>query len=147
MQARVLAGFTTVSDWIGSGSLFNDPAEDWRPYMSRSLDNAGFIPPTLKQGLRFKDIFFGFEPHDVQQCFIDQVTQPGVYVLETPMGLGKTEAALYAAYHMLASGQATGLYFALPTQLTSNKIHERVESFLSQILESRERPSTATVIT
>jgi CRISPR-associated endonuclease/helicase Cas3 len=50
------------------------------------------------------------------------------------MGLGKTEAALYAAYQMLDGGQASGIYFALPTQLTSNKIHERFNAFLSRIL-------------
>ncbi len=46
------------------------------------------------------------------------------------MGLGKTEAALYAAYKLLFSGQASGIYFALPTQLTSNKIFERFNLFL-----------------
>ena len=29
LHARVLAGLTTVSDWIGSGALFEDPNEDW----------------------------------------------------------------------------------------------------------------------
>lgn len=134
LQARVLAGFTTVADWLGSGSLFDDPAEDWQPRIKQALDAAGFVQPTLKQNLSFAEIF-GFQPRDVQQCFIEQVTQPGVYVLEAPMGLGKTEAALYAAYRMLVAKQATGIYFALPTQLTSDKIHDRVGEFLKQILD------------
>lgn len=50
------------------------------------------------------------------------------------MGMGKTEAALYAAYRMLEQGKAGGIYFALPTQLTSNKIHDRVNAFLSGML-------------
>ncbi len=50
------------------------------------------------------------------------------------MGLGKTEAALYAAYQLLSNGQASGIYFALPTQLTSNKIYDRFNLFLEQIL-------------
>lgn len=50
------------------------------------------------------------------------------------MGLGKTEAALYAAYQLLTRGQACGIYFALPTQLTSNKIHQRFDAFLQRIL-------------
>lgn len=135
LQARVLAGFTTVSDWIGSGSLFDVPTEDWRPHIKQALDTAGFVQPTLKHDLSFAEIF-AFQARDVQQCFIEQVTQPGVYVLEAPMGLGKTEAALYAAYRLLASHQASGIYFALPTQLTSDKIHERVSDFLKQILDS-----------
>lgn len=52
------------------------------------------------------------------------------------MGLGKTEAALYVAYRLLESGQACGIYFALPTQLTSNKIFERFNGFLERILET-----------
>ncbi|BBL35195.1 hypothetical protein Nstercoris_01457 [Nitrosomonas stercoris] len=51
------------------------------------------------------------------------------------MGLGKTEAALYAAYKLLEKEQAGGIYFALPTQLTSNKIYDRFNSFLKQILQ------------
>lgn len=134
LQARVLAGFTTVADWIGSGSLFDDPAEEWQPRIKLALDEAGFVQPTLKQDLSFAEIF-EWQPREVQQCFIEQVTQPGIYVLEAPMGLGKTEAALYAAYRMLATKQATGIYFALPTQLTSDKIHDRIGEFLKQILD------------
>lgn len=135
LQARVLAGFTSVSDWIGSGSLFDEPEEDWQPKIKQAVDAAGFVKPTLKQNLSFADIF-AWPPRDTQQRFIEQVSQPGVYVLEAPMGLGKTEAALYAAYLLLASNQATGFYFALPTQLTSDKIHDRVSDFLQKILDN-----------
>jgi CRISPR-associated endonuclease/helicase Cas3 len=135
LQARVLAGFTSVSDWIGSGSLFDIPEEEWQPKIKQAVDAAGFVRPTLKQNLSFADIF-AWQPRDTQQRFIEQVGQPGVYVLEAPMGLGKTEADLYVAYRLLASNQATGFYFALPTQLTSDKIHDRVGQFLQQILDS-----------
>lgn len=134
LQARVLAGLTTVTDWIGSGSLFEDPQEDWQPKIATALDAAGFIPPRVKPGLAFAEIF-PFSPRQAQIKLLEAVSQPGVYVLEAPMGLGKTEAALYAAYQLLASGLATGLYFALPTQLTSDKIHERVNEFLLHVLE------------
>lgn len=132
-QARLLAGLTSVSDWIGSGPFFENPATPWEGNISRALDDAGFIPPTYQPGLSFQQVF-GFAPHQAQQQLIDAVTTPGVYVLEAPMGLGKTEAALYAAYRMLDSGLASGIYFALPTQLTSNKIFERFNRFLGNIL-------------
>ena len=48
------------------------------------------------------------------------------------MGMGKTEAALGAAYQLISNGHATGLYFALPTQATSNRIHQRVSEFLNR---------------
>lgn len=132
-QARLLAGLTSVSDWIGSGSFFENPATPWEGNISRALDDAGFIPPSYQPGLSFQQVF-GFSPHQAQQQLIDAVNTPGVYVLEAPMGLGKTEAALYVAYRMLESGQASGIYFALPTQLTSNKIYERFSQFLSSTL-------------
>lgn len=135
-QALVLSGLTTVSDWIGSSSLFDNPAKDWQPLISQALDNAGFIQPQIKPNLTFFEIF-GFHPHDSQTKFFESATQTGVYILEAPMGLGKTEAALYAAYQLLAINKATGIYFALPTQLTSDKIYERVnDQFLQKILSS-----------
>ena len=135
LQARLLAGLTTVADWIGSGSLFDDPNADWRPRITEALDSAGFFQPIILPGLSFSDIFDGKQPRESQQRFIEEVRQPGLYILEAPMGLGKTEAALYAAYLLLMSGQATGLYFALPTQLTSDKIHDRTTNFLKRILD------------
>lgn len=133
-QSRLLSGLTSVADWIGSGGLFECPQQPWENNIQKAVDDAGFILPTYKADLSFKDVF-GFEPRSAQTLLIEQASSPGVYVLEAPMGLGKTEAALYAAYSLLARGHASGIYFALPTQLTSNKIFERFEEFLARILE------------
>ncbi len=132
-QARLLAGLTSVADWIGSGQHFEDPAQAWQPRIAQALNEAGFIPPSFYPNLSFEQIF-DFTPRCAQHQLIEAVTGPGVYVLEAPMGLGKTEAALYAAYQLLTRGQACGIYFALPTQLTSNKIHQRFDAFLQRIL-------------
>ena len=131
--ARLLAGLTSVADWIGSGEFFENPQVRWRENIVRALDAAGFIPPIYRQSLSFGQVF-DFQPRKAQQQLIDQVAGPGVYILEAPMGLGKTEAALYAAYRMLESRQASGIYFALPTQITSNKIFERFNCFLDRVL-------------
>ena len=132
-QARVLAGLTSVSDWIGSGEFFEDPSLPWQGSIDKAIDSAGIIPPTFRSELSFEAVF-GFQPRMAQQQLIEQVGGPGVYILEAPMGLGKTEAALYAAYRLLETGQANGIYFALPTQLTSNKIYDRFNDFLEQVL-------------
>lgn len=131
--ARLLSGLTSVADWIGSGQHFEDPSSTWQLNIGKALDEAGFIQPVYKTGLSFEQVF-GFTPRLAQRLLVDQVSQPGAYVLEAPMGLGKTEAALYAAYKMLSAGKASGVYFALPTQLTSNKIYERFNLFLEKIL-------------
>ena len=135
LQAKAISGLTTVADWIGSGPGFDKPDDDWRSFIKQAIDEAGFVLPNLVKHLSFRDIF-GFEPRAIQDSLIQQASQPGIYILEAPMGIGKTEAALYAAYNIVASGGATGVYFALPTQLTSNRIHDRVNDYLERILAS-----------
>lgn len=144
IQEDVISGLVCVADWIGSGSRFNDPATDWRSQIETALDDAGYIKFRLKENLTFSQLF-GFAPRETQSKLIEVCNQPGVYILEAPMGIGKTEAALYAAYQCMVQGSASGFYFALPTQLTSNKIHERVESFLKQIL-SEDVPGRALLL-
>lgn len=133
-EAKMLEGFIKQSDWIGSGEIFDDPSKDWAPLITNAVKDKGYQKALIKPGLSFESIF-GFSPRDSQKTFIDAVTGPGVYVLEAPMGIGKTEAALFAAYKMLEQEDACGIYFALPTCLTSEKIYERVKDFLKKITE------------
>jgi CRISPR-associated endonuclease/helicase Cas3 len=132
-----LAGLTSVADWIGSDERFFSPErrthrEDVTALARKALDEIGFIPPLLKNNLSFESLF-DFPPNDMQTKALSAITGPGVYVIEAPMGMGKTEAALGAAYHLMASGKASGIYFALPTQATSNRIHLRMNEFLHRI--------------
>ncbi len=134
-RARVVAGLTTVADWIGSGRHFEDPSVVWDTHLiEKAVTESGFVAPTYQANLSFESIF-GFKPHAAQERLMQAAASPGLYVLEAPMGMGKTEAALYVAYTMLQRGQASGVYFALPTQLTSNKIYERFNAFLERIIE------------
>jgi CRISPR-associated endonuclease/helicase Cas3 len=80
----------------------------------------------------------------MQEKTVVSVTGPGVYVVEAPMGMGKTEAALWATYRLLLTRKATGIYFALPTQMTSNRIHIRMNEFLRRI--SPDEASTSRLI-
>ncbi len=134
-QARLLAGLTIVADWIGSGEIFDDPSAAWEPLVDTAVQNAGFTPISVIKNQSFEDIF-SFSPFEAQQKFFSQVDSPGIYVFEAPMGMGKTEAALFAAYQMLNKDLSSGIYFALPTQLTSNRIYSRFNDFLSKILPS-----------
>lgn len=139
-HANALSGLTCVADWIGSGSIFDGILPDgqpnntpWKNLISEAVDRAGFVGFKLRPNLSFEDIF-SFQPHEAQTKLIQAVDRRGVYILEAPMGMGKTEAALYAAYKALSQGTATGIYFALPTQLTSDKIYDRMNSFLAEVL-------------
>ncbi len=71
-QARLLAGLTSVADWIGSGHFFENPSDPWQPRIAQALDEAGFVPPRYQSGLSFHDVF-GFAPRDAQTQLIDAV--------------------------------------------------------------------------
>ncbi len=132
-----LAGLATVADWIGSDENYFSPeprvvAEDVHSIARHALDSVGFTLPVITKGLIFQQMF-GFPPNKMQERAVATITEPGVYVIEAPMGMGKTEAALWAAYQLMADGRANGIYFALPTQVTSNRIHLRMNDFLERI--------------
>lgn len=135
-QLKLVAGLTCVADWIASNDeLFAKPSSANAESIGQALDEAGWRKSNILHGLGFRDVF-PFSPNRMQEEFIRTVDRRGVYVLEAPMGLGKTEAALFAAYKLMASGDNRGLYFGLPTRLTSNRIHVRVEEFMDKILEN-----------
>ncbi|MDP1369110.1 hypothetical protein Q6248_29645, partial [Klebsiella pneumoniae] len=56
-QASVVAGLTSVADWIVSGEFFENPEQAWQPVINSALNNAGFIKPVIRQGLSFAEVF------------------------------------------------------------------------------------------
>jgi CRISPR-associated endonuclease/helicase Cas3 len=131
---ELILGVTILSDWLGSGMELPPGAPP--PTASRCREvirDAGLLPFSIKKGLSFNELF-GFEPNALQQA-IPAAVPGGIYVIESGMGSGKTEAALRVAYQLLESNQANGVYFAMPTRLTSEKIYDRLDSFLKKIIE------------
>ena len=131
---KFLAGLTIVSDWLCSSVSLSEYEMEGNDIFRHKVAAAGFRSHKYRQGLSFFDVF-GFSPRPEQQALIDAVVKPGVYILEAGTGSGKTEAALYAAYKMLSSGFAEGIYFALPTTFTSRQIHKRLDAFLCKIID------------
>lgn len=134
-----LAGLISIADWIGSDETDFPPernrdARESQVAARDAVKSIGLDRPVLKQGRGFRDLF-GFQPYDLQVQALEAIAEPGVYVIEAPMGMGKTEAALACAYRLMCEGKATGFYFALPTQTTSNRIHVRVQKFVDAICE------------
>lgn len=128
-----ILGLVIVSDWISSSVSLSDLLKEGDSVFVERVARAGFHRHSYRRGLSFKDIF-GFEMRPEQALLSDMVAGPGVYVLEAGMGSGKTEAALYCAYRILSDGHGEGLYFALPTAVTSREIYKRVISFLGRVL-------------
>lgn len=133
------AGLITVADWIGSDER-NFPQDalwampERRKRARTALASINWRAASTRKVDGFRDLFPELpRPNSLQATTMDLVDKPGVYVVEGPMGCGKTEAALAASYGLMSAGKATGLFFALPTQVTSNRIHLRVQPFVDRI--------------
>lgn len=145
-RLHLLTGFTIFSDWLGSNTDWFPPemaiSEESVTAQVAAIQNELCLTPQIKKNLTFPALFQSqpgepaFQPREIQQTLLDASEGPGLYIVEAPMGMGKTEAALAAAYKLISDNHAEGIYFALPTQLTSEKIHERVDAFLENILGS-----------
>jgi CRISPR-associated endonuclease/helicase Cas3 len=143
-----LTGFMTFADWLGSNETFfklnpatyaaplplAEAARLGRKRANELMDWLRWGRTEVRASLVF-DQLFPFGPKPIQKALLDLAAKPGLFIVEAPMGGGKTEAALAAAYQRwTASGGQRGLYFALPTQLTSERIFDRLETFLSKAL-------------
>lgn len=135
------AGLVAVADWLASDERGFPPGLqlDSREIGERAkthLEAVGFLPPGAPiEKPCFRTLFPGLKdgPNPLQLAMTGTAREPGIYVVEAAMGAGKTEAALLAAANLMAEERATGLYFALPTQTTSNRIHERVSEFIERL--------------
>ena len=146
--AMILAGLTTVSDWIASNPdemsgfpYANDtPFEEYSIGLSTKAENAlheiGWSKISTGQPLKFTELFSQIKsPRPLQDAAIalaPDLTPPCLILVEASMGEGKTEAALYLADYLQHQASAGGFYIGLPTQATSNAMWKRVREFLKQ---------------
>ncbi len=154
-SALLLAGLISVADWIGSDTeYFPYAAIDGdaplpvelsafvAEYTVRAQSNAqqalqrlgwlGWTPPTHPAA--FTTLFpWITEPNDMQDTLIDRagaIKEPSLFIVEAPMGEGKTEGAMYLADCWSATFGERGCYFALPTTATSDQMFNRVHDYL-----------------
>lgn len=146
--AMILAGLTTVSDWIASNpeedSGFpyanDEPFATYHLGLTAKAQNAlmkqGWKQPETGKPLAFTELFSFIEtPRPLQDAAIqltDRLKPPCLVMVEASMGEGKTEAALYLADHLQHQMGAGGFYIGLPTQATSNAMFKRVQEFLQK---------------
>lgn len=141
-----LAGLTAVADWIASDNtnfpyigILTEPL-DLKKYKLERINIANRVlnklhisqSPFVKGESKFSDLF-PFTPNETQRVANDLgylQGNKGLLIIETPMGSGKTEAALSVADRWIRQGKAKGIYYALPTQATGNKMFSRVKKFL-----------------
>lgn len=150
--ALAFAGFVSVADWIGSNETYfphaapdaavvpqielQDYVTQARARAEHALDRLGWRgwnPPSGSRSI--KELFpYIDQPRPLQTAveeLLPNLSEPGLVVVEAPMGEGKTEAALLLQdYWATTLGQA-GAYIALPTQATSNGMFRRIHQFLA----------------
>lgn len=144
----LLTGLLIVSDWLASDEtkfgLIDEeefPSED--EYSEDRLYNAACelnIPDVWTSesyGISDEDFQkrFGFPMNEIQRGLkeaAENCDSAGLYILEAPMGTGKTEAALAAAEILAARCEKNGLFFGLPTQATANGVFDRVADWAKQ---------------
>lgn len=76
------------------------------------------------------------KPRSVQTAVLDLlkgVSNPGIVIIEAPMGEGKTEAALAAAELMANRTGRSGVFFALPTQASANGLFLRFRDWVKRL--------------
>jgi CRISPR-associated endonuclease/helicase Cas3 len=146
----LLSALVIVADWIASNpDLFpyfpqsahqtgeERAAAAWRglqlPPRWRAQEPAEDIPELFAS--RF-DLPSGAQVRPVQEAAVRlarTMPEPGLLVIEAPMGEGKTEAALAAAEILAARSGAGGVFFALPTMATGNAMFPRLLDWLERL--------------
>lgn len=145
----LLLGLLIMADWISSNELYfplidisesevdnyeNRLETGWiKWYKSNPWDSSISL-----NSFDFYEKRFGFFPRSFQENIyneINNLNNPGLIIIEAPMGLGKTEAALATVEQLAKKSGRNGLLFGLPTQATSNGIFPRVNSWLQNITE------------
>ena len=156
----ILSGLLIMADWIASNTNYfplipidssiienqqgrmSHAWEEWSVRENWDPQNNVDVLSTYTNVNELYKSRFGFEqPRNMQSIFAEIVAKtikPGIFILEAPMGGGKTEAALVAAEILASKIGSSGIFFGLPTQATSNGIFPRIENWLDQISKDNE---------
>lgn len=149
MEAQVLlSGLLVMTDWIASNERYfpyirlEDKLQHhsthtriqfaWEQLALPYPWDAGNVWMSL-------DLYrerFAFVPNELQSAAVQTaagIHSSGIIVLEAPMGAGKTEAALACAEILAAKTKRSGVFFALPTQATSDGIFPRLLDWIRNL--------------
>lgn len=145
----LLSALLIMADWISSNEkafpYFQfgiTPSEEelalraesgWRAFSLQS-------PTPPDDAWRYQQLYeerFGYTPNMMQNVVRECVganIAPSLVVIEAPMGMGKTEAALVAAEIIENRTGRSGMFFALPTQATANAVFSRILSWTQGLM-------------
>ena len=147
----LLCGLVIMADWIASNEhyfplipiekdLIENQEERYRKGWEKWLQHGSKdVWESLNCCSNISQIYkhrFGFLPNSIQTALYNVIShckEPGIFILESSMGSGKTEASLIAAEQLANLTGRSGVFFGLPTQATSNGMFRRVEDWLKSV--------------
>ncbi|MDR3209057.1 MAG: CRISPR-associated endonuclease Cas3'', partial [Oscillospiraceae bacterium] len=141
----ILSGFVIMCDWLASNTDYfplieiESPPEPQETRIARAWERMGFPSAWVAARTFTRDTYaerFGFAARPVQADAADALNSaenPGLVIIEAPMGEGKTEAALAAAEILAKRYGKSGVFIGLPTQATSDGIWERVQKWAAKL--------------
>lgn len=148
MNQGFLAGFCSVADWIASNEMFVRWCKNEIPvhrYFEDALEHCKKKDILKKIGITgyHASKFAGVkallgpkdEPRQIQTLVDSLPTEPGLIIIESTTGSGKTEAALAYAWRFIDNGLSDAIVFALPTQATADAMLERLQNFALVLFE------------
>jgi CRISPR-associated helicase Cas3/CRISPR-associated endonuclease Cas3-HD len=134
-QVWLLMGLCVISDWVAS-SIHGEAGEYLQP---KRLDECQADIDCMLKTLQLREpvkmletvnsfeALTGKPPRACQQI---EYHGPGLYVIEAPTGAGKTEIAIDLTRQLIQDGHARGLFFTLPTRISSKEIFSRIQKLL-----------------
>lgn len=154
-QAVVLEGLLIMADWLASSEYLDQAQEvplfplvdidqtwadiDTKTRFQQAMHAWNLGGEWQPQKVNLADAYpkrWGFAPRPVQLKMnqaIGEAVDPGMVIIEAPMGVGKTETALVAAEQLAYTTGRDGVFFGLPTQATTNAMFDRFEEWLKVI--------------
>lgn len=159
-QAVILEGLLIMADWLASSEyLDDDENKPLFPLISvdenfEDLDETARFQNAIRTWLlndswtpepvnSIDELFkkrWGFAPRPVQKQMvqiISQIKDPGMIIVESGCGTGKTEIALSATEELADKTAHNGLFIGLPTQATTNAMFNRVEDWLENVADEQ----------
>lgn len=139
----LLTGLVIMADWIASNT-------DYFPYSGGESTQERLasalavlrLPPPWRPGIPDADCstllasrfpaLSGQAARALQDSLVTEartVAQPSLFIVEGPMGVGKTEAALLAAEVLADRFGLGGVFVGLPTMATANPMFDRVSEW------------------
>jgi CRISPR-associated endonuclease/helicase Cas3 len=156
----IIAGIMIVSDWIGSNPTWfqysdlptsTQPIDTLKMYWEKkalpnaksALSECGLKPVGVSSKIGMRRLFPTIKkPTELQTLAqtVEIAAAPTLFIIEDATGTGKTEAAIVIAHHLMTAGRGDGIYFALPTMATSNRMYERIRKVYRKLYRGR-KPS------